>query len=245
MHRPASIAIETSCRAGGVALGLSDALVGEIDFDTSARAAAQVVARLDELLATERLRPADLDEVYVSVGPGSFTGVRVGVTVARTLAQAAPHVRCVGVPTAHAVADNARDLPWDDLLVLLAAKNETAHATPFRRQGGRIVPAAPPRVAGIEELLADLGRGGTLSGEALGWLDVPDGIEILDPAAWVPTAGGVWRVGRREAREGRFTDPAHLLPLYPRRPEAVRLWQQRNDGKAPGLPENPRRPSRG
>ncbi|MFW6061407.1 MAG: hypothetical protein ACOC93_01235, partial [Planctomycetota bacterium] len=40
-----------------------------------------------------------------------------------------------------------------------------------------------------------------------------------------PTAEGVWTVGRRLAREGKFTDPLKLLPVYTRKPEAVRLWE--------------------
>ena len=87
MKLPVSLAIETSCRAGGVALGRGDELLGVIDFEASARHAVQLVPRLHELLEGASLRPEDVDELYVSVGPGSFTGLRIGLTVARTMGQ--------------------------------------------------------------------------------------------------------------------------------------------------------------
>ncbi|MBC8372018.1 MAG: tRNA (adenosine(37)-N6)-threonylcarbamoyltransferase complex dimerization subunit type 1 TsaB, partial [Planctomycetes bacterium] len=83
MEPPISLAIETSCRTGGVALGRGDELIGAIDFDASCRHAVQLVPRLAELLETASLRPADVDELYVSTGPGGFPGLRVGLAAAR------------------------------------------------------------------------------------------------------------------------------------------------------------------
>ena len=92
-----SIAIETSCRIGGLALGKGDQLLTVETFDASQRHATILVARLEAMLETANLNPGDLSELYISVGPGSFTGLRVGVTVARTLAQFVAGLRCVAV----------------------------------------------------------------------------------------------------------------------------------------------------
>ncbi len=128
-----SIAIETSCRRGGVALGIGERLADKIDFDAGARHATHLVVRLRELLGRHGLRAADVNEVYVSAGPGSFTGVRVGITVARTLAQAVAALRCVSVPSVSAVAENASALPWRHLGVILDAKDELVYAQLFGR----------------------------------------------------------------------------------------------------------------
>jgi len=243
-----SIAIETSCRRGGVALGRDDGLVAESAFDASARHGVQLLTRLDELLAGEDLRPADLREVYVSVGPGSFTGTRIGVTVARTLAQALPDVRCVAVPSPAAVAEGVRGLRWDHLAVVLDAREGLVYAAQFRRGGpdGLPVDQGDGAVLAPAELLENAPRPLTLVGEGLAHHDLAaEGVTIPPPEAanappHLPTAAAVWRVGRRLATAGRFADPARLLPIYVRKPEAVRLWERRHgvDEPPPGG-ENP------
>ena len=82
-----------------MALGVGERLIDRIDFDASSRHATHLVVRLRELLLRHDLSPSRVGELYVSAGPGSFTGVRVGVTVARTVAQAVSGLACVPVPS--------------------------------------------------------------------------------------------------------------------------------------------------
>jgi tRNA threonylcarbamoyladenosine biosynthesis protein TsaB len=239
MKQPVSIAIETSCRLGGVALGLGEELVATADFDASARHGTQLVAALAELLSSAGLRPAELQDAYVSVGPGSFTGTRIGVTVARTLGQMVAGLRCVGVSSPAAVAEGATPLDWLHLGVVLDAREGLIHATTFARRGERIVPEAPAGVMAPAEFLAAAPRPCLLLGEGLAYHDLrADGVTVhqpLDTSAppHLPTAANVWRVGRRLAREGDFTDALRLLPVYCRQPEAVRLWQRKHGVDAP------------
>jgi len=232
MDEPVSIALETTCRRGGVALGRGDALLDVLGFDASARQATQIVPRLDELLARARLRPADVREVYVSVGPGSFTGTRLGVTVARTLAQAVPDVRCVGVPAPQAVAWGVRDLPWENLGVVLDARQGLIYAQLFARRGQDVIPAGPSRVVPPPEFLATAPRPLTLLGEGLAHHDLrAQGVNVPrpdDPDLHLPRPHAVWHLGRQRARAGDFTPPERLLPIYARRPQAQRLWEARH-----------------
>jgi len=254
MQQVVSIAIETSCRLGGVALGLDDELIEAIHFDASSRHATTLVVRLNELLGRRGLKAADVNEAYACVGPGSFTGVRVGVTVARTLAQAVPGVRTVAVPTAMAVAENARHLPWEHLAVLLDAKDEFVYTQLFTRTSasstniapsqespGNALPglatpgvknsgapqilAAPAQVLTVDEIIRTFPRPLTVIGEGLGYHTIlSEGITVADAALNMPTAEGVWRVGRRLALAGVFTEYHSLLPIYARKSEAERLW---------------------
>jgi tRNA threonylcarbamoyladenosine biosynthesis protein TsaB len=241
MDRPTSIAIETSCRRGGVALGAGDELIETLDFQAERRQSVQLVARLEELLRRHGLRPGDLDEAYVSIGPGSFTGLRVGITVARTLAQTIHRLRCVAVPTVEAVAENAAELDFRHLGVVMDAKEQTVYLAVFARrevpeggrsrldaQGGRIVPVGPATLTPVVGLAEALPKPIILIGEAL-WYQTLEGkgITLADESCWLPTAAGVWRVGRRLARAGHFLDHHALRPLYLRKPEAVRLWEKR------------------
>ena len=224
METPVSISIETSCRAGGVALGRGDELLGVIDFEASARHAVQLVPRLAELLEGASLRPEDVDELYVSAGPGSFTGLRVGLTVARTMDQMLSALRCVAVPTSSVVALQAADLPWDNLAVVLDARGGCVYVSTFVRGEGRIVPNGEPRLVEIDEFLSDLHRPIMLTGEGLAYHDCtgPE-ISIAPSELYFPTARSVWLAGRQMARDGQFTEYNKLTPIYAKPPEVLRM----------------------
>ena len=235
MTRDVSIAVETSCRAGGVAMGVGRRCVETVSFDSASRHATVLVSQMKAILAGHDLAPQELSEVYVSAGPGGFTGLRVGITAVRTLAQAIPHVRCVGVPTVRVVAENAAELDWRYLGVVLSARAGSVYAAVFERRDGRIVQIEPGRTWPAESFLAAAPRPITLIGEGLSY--EPMGAPRVTlarphtPDLHLPTARAVWDVGCQMARAGEFTEYHHLLPIYARKPEAVRLWEQRSNNE--------------
>ena len=223
MAETVSIAIETSCRQGGLALGRGDEMVQHVDFDASRRHAAQLIVQMDELLTGNRLAPGDLGHVYVSAGPGGFTGLRVGITVARTLGQFVPHLRCVTVPTPLTVAENVRDHRWEHLGVVLDAGEGEVYATTFHRADG--IPAAdgPAVTSPADQFLARMPRPILLTGEGLWYHDLAgENVALASGDVRFPTAEGLWRVGRRLATAGQFTSIDALLPIYFRPPAAQR-----------------------
>jgi tRNA threonylcarbamoyladenosine biosynthesis protein TsaB len=235
-----SLAIETSCRQGGLVLGVDRNLAATVDFDASARHATVLVAQLAQLLQRRGIAPAQVDELYVSAGPGSFTGLRVGVTVARTLGQQLPGLKCVAVPTALAVAQNATGLDWQHLAVIFDAKEELVYASLFRRSGTArqegqasiIIPAADPVLIRADQFLASAPMPITLIGEGLAYHEMR-GPNVTIP--WpdqrqrhLPTATGTWLAGSQLAQQAQFTGHAHLLPIYARISEAQRLWETRH-----------------
>jgi tRNA threonylcarbamoyladenosine biosynthesis protein TsaB len=226
LSRPVSIALETTCREGGVALGSGDELVTVLPFDAARRAATQVVARLDELMRSAGLRPVDIDEIYISCGPGSYTGTRVGVTAARTLVQAVG-CKCIGVPTVEAVAANVSADGIEHLAVVLDARRGLIYTARFQPAAEGWLQVTAGQTVMPQVLLAEAPRPLHVVGEGLGYCPVEGpGVVAVDRALWLPTAQGVWAIGRRLSRRRQFTEPMQLRPIYTGLPEAVRKWDK-------------------
>lgn len=156
----------------------------------------------------------------------------MGITVARTLAQALPETACVAVPTIEAVAENAHALEFEHLGVVMDAKEGVVYAGVFSRREGRVVPADAADLKPAEAFAAECPKPITLIGEALAYQQIAaEGIAVGDESLWLPRPEGLWRVGRAMARSGRHIDYNALRPLYLRKPEAVRLWELRRGEK--------------
>ncbi len=117
------LAIETTGRAGSVCVASGTTVLAREALPSDARHAGGLHAAIDRLVRGQGWAPDSLNEVHVSAGPGSFTGARIGITVARTLAWATG-ARIVRVPTVDVLAQNAlqADPPPKYVAVVLDAK---------------------------------------------------------------------------------------------------------------------------
>jgi len=230
-----ALAVETSSRHGSIAVAQGDRVLARRDFTQQRRHAVELLPCVDAALAELGWRPGDLQHVYVSAGPGSFTGLRIAITFARALAQAVGS-RIVLVPTPEALALNA-PAHVRHLAVVLDAKRGQVYAAIFSRSadGEPWTPAVPvglydPPVllAAVPRPLHVLGEGIDYHRDALGFGD--DLIE-LPRATWRPRAEAVWTIGRRMAQAGRFTPLQDATPIYVRRPEAEEKWEQLHGGQ--------------
>jgi tRNA threonylcarbamoyl adenosine modification protein YeaZ len=130
------LAIETTGRAGSVCVASGETVLGREELASDARHASGLHTAVDRLVRGQGWRPDALDEVYVSAGPGSFTGARIGITVARTLAWATG-ARIVRVPTVDALAHNALEAvpPPEYVAVVLDAKRSQIFTALFALVG--------------------------------------------------------------------------------------------------------------
>ena len=233
------LAIETSSRNGSLALAAmhpaGEQLLAYRPFDQTRPTrdhAVDMLPMLDRTLAELGRQPTDIAEVYVSAGPGSFTGLRIAFTFARSLAFSIG-CRLVLVPTVEVLAENA---PADaiNVAVVLDAKRSQVYTAVFSRPaaGGPLTQIYPTGVVAPAEMLAAsprplhvLGEGIDYHREALSF--GPDVIE-LPRELWPPRADAVYRLGRRLAQAGRFTPPDAAIPTYIRRPEAEEVWERRH-----------------
>ncbi|MCP4835832.1 MAG: tRNA (adenosine(37)-N6)-threonylcarbamoyltransferase complex dimerization subunit type 1 TsaB [Phycisphaera sp.] len=229
------LAIELSQRSGGVAVVDEAGHESVVPVTGGRREKDELLPAVREALESANVLARDLATVAVDVGPGGFTGLRISIAAAQALAEVSGGV-IVGVPGAEvAVASTPACLDRalaGTIVVISATRNETAWATRFHRDHpeddwvavgrGDLIDALPQeRFAAVlaDEHLDPAWRAG------LGEVGTP----ILEP---VHAATGLARLlGRlRNAPPSSWHvsgDAATLRPIYPREPEAVRLWKAR------------------
>jgi tRNA threonylcarbamoyladenosine biosynthesis protein TsaB len=127
------LGIDTSTFTGGVALVSDDEVVAEYSAIVTRRNSESVAAACERLLAEAGWSVCDLDAVAVAVGPGSFTGVRIGVATAKALAYVLD-VPIGAVVTLDAIAAN---LPFSDALIcpLISARRDIVYSAVYRVRG--------------------------------------------------------------------------------------------------------------
>lgn len=141
------LAIETSSRMGSVAIGRAGRCLSQVAFTAGARHGVELVPAVDKLVKEMNLSPGQIRVICVSCGPGSFTGLRVGFTFARSLAQVTG-AKLVAVPSTEVVAENLRPQLLSQpgpifLAPILDAKRQQVYTAGFRWQGGRIEKSCP------------------------------------------------------------------------------------------------------
>ncbi len=229
MDEPRLLILETSGRAGFVAVARRTAVVGCRRLDEARRHARDLTPAIGELLATQGWVPRELAAVLVSRGPGSYTGLRVGVMAAKTLAYATGCV-VLGVDTFAAIA---RQAPAAALQIEVIADAQQRRV--YVQRFVRVAPGEPPRAdseLAVEEFTVRLGapREGTwVTGPGLraaagelppGWLVAPD-------SDWEPRPERLLELGLERFRAGERDDVWALEPLYLRRSSAEEQWERR------------------
>ncbi len=126
---PYALAIETSGKVGSVALVRDGVVLAEPTFEHGLKHAAGILPMIDQLCRDHGIGPRDLAELYLSIGPGSFTGLRIGVTLAKTMTLTTG-VKIVAVPTVNVLAANA-PAEAKHVIIVLDAKRDQIFTASF------------------------------------------------------------------------------------------------------------------
>ena len=223
-----ALAIETSGRVGSVAVVEDGRVLAEDQFPHGLKHAAEIIPRIDRLCRDHGWTPGDLRELYVSAGPGSFTGLRIAVTLAKTLAFVSG-ARIVAVPSVRVLAHNA-PAEAANLVIVLDAKRDQIFTATLRRVDGQWEEVEPARLDDLRSTLSRAGRPVYLLGEGIPYHQkfIPDDprVVITPPESWRARASAVAVEGLRLSAAGEFIDPDRFAPIYIRRPEAEEKWEQ-------------------
>lgn len=220
-----NLAIETSSRSGAVTLGRGDQIVESVQLGPQRRHTMALMPAIEAVCGRHDVTPAAIGEIYVSAGPGSFTGLRIGITTAKTLAHVTG-AKLVAVPTLDIVIENA-PIEYEHVAVCLGAKRGQCFTGVYRRAGDRWQRVIDPTLMTPAELLERAARPLAVVADHLPPFDWPGDVECLDEALAEPRSQVAWRLGRAAAQAGRFVEAMALVPLYIRLPEAEEVWQAR------------------
>jgi tRNA threonylcarbamoyladenosine biosynthesis protein TsaB len=228
-HKPVILALETATMCGSVALVVENRCVAEFSLQTGATHSRRLLAAVDWLMQETAIEWPDIDAVAVSLGPGSFTGLRIGLATAKGLAMAAG-AKIIGVGTLDGLA--AQCSAADILIcpVLDARKKEVycgfyrcdKHGMPML-QGECQVISPEALCESIDEPVLLLGDGaevyGSLFQEKLAGL-----LRAVPPGIYFPRAAIIGLLALARWQEDDFVDPATVEPIYIRLSEAELLF---------------------
>ncbi len=222
------LAIETVGTTGSLAALERAQVLAERPLDAARRSAQTLAPGIAELLATVGWQPRDVELVAVASGPGSFTGLRIGVTTAKVFAYAAG-AQSIGVNTLAVVAAQAPAIVERFSVVLSAERGELFVADFTRGPDGQLAGQETTRVVVADDWLCSLEPGAIVTGPALSKLRdrLPSGATALDAALWNPTAAAVGQLAWQEYAAGRRDDVFELVPHYFRRTAAEEQWERK------------------
>jgi len=226
------LALDTSTAQVGVAVGDSGAVLGEVKLAGGRRHAEQLAPAIRYVCDETGVALSQLAAVAVGVGPGLFTGLRVGVTTAKVMAQAL-RVPVVGVASLDLVAYPARHTTRLVVAAIDARRGEVFH-TRYRPVPGGVQRVSEYEVASPADVAADLAA----DGEEL--LLVGDGVtaypaefgsieraEVGGPSLSAPSPAALVELATARVARGELSAPWDVQPLYLRRSDAEIEWERR------------------
>jgi tRNA threonylcarbamoyladenosine biosynthesis protein TsaB len=215
------VALETSGLRGSVAALAGSKELLQLELNPEQRSAQSLAPAIRQLLAEVGWRPVNVELLAVTIGPGSFTGLRVGVTTAKVMAYAVG-AQLISVTTLEAIAEQLPAEVQRAATILDAQRQQLYVGNYVRRDDTSWELENEIKIESIDDWLTKVDRNAVVSGPPLAKLTarLPAGVVCAPQDVWFPMATSVGRVGFRHFQAGQRSDPFQLTPLYLRRSAA-------------------------
>ncbi|HEX2985738.1 MAG TPA: tRNA (adenosine(37)-N6)-threonylcarbamoyltransferase complex dimerization subunit type 1 TsaB [Caproiciproducens sp.] len=231
------LAIDSSATAASAALVEDGKILGEFYINTRLTHSQTLMPMIANVLDCTRTELKDVDLFAVSAGPGSFTGIRIGVASIKGLAMA-QNKPCVGVSTLEAMAHNLEHLEGTVCAVMDARCQQVYNAV-FAAHSGRLERLTPDRALPIDDLAKEcetyteplylVGDGAKLCYNKERFQELN---AVLPPEPLIyQRASGVAKSALSAFENGKAVSAASLMPVYLRMPQAERELKKRGKGE--------------
>ena len=231
------LALDTTAKTASVAVTENERVLGVCNIDNGLTQSELILPMAERLLASLKLSFSDVGLYAVTVGPGSFTGVRIGVSTVKGLAFG-KNIPCAPVSTLEALAENARGLR--DLIVpSMDARRGQFYTATFSSDGESLKRLTPDRAISAEELADELrgfegdifitGDGYEVAHRLLSSLGVS--LAKTPELLRASNAVSIARVAKQMQERGECVTESELQPTYLRIPQAERerLEREKNN----------------
>lgn len=221
------LGIDTATKVCSVALCRDDEVLGEYTVDAGVTHSQKLLPAMAGLLQRCGIKKQEIDLVAVSIGPGSFTGLRIGLATAEAFAYAR-QTYLHGVDTLQALAWNYK--AENVLLCPVAdAQKGNYYRALYEWQGGELVCLRPTEIVAKTELWQDVGgRPCVLLGECGKITELPENVRVAEEEWRLPRATGTCGVAFRDFDKQADKRIFGLEPYYLRKSEAEELWEQQH-----------------
>ena len=216
------LAIDTATRVPSLALYDGERVLAEETWRSANNHTVELAPGLVRMLGRQNVPPSALKGIAVALGPGSFTGLRIGLGVAKGLALTLV-IPLMGIPTLDALV-YAQARQRGPVCAVLQAGRGRVSAAFYRRRGGRWQRQGDYRLTTLDELCADIETRtffcGEIDAQAAELLRERLGAQavVASPASSLRRAGYLAELGWRRLDRGEMDDPATLAPIYLRHP---------------------------
>jgi tRNA threonylcarbamoyladenosine biosynthesis protein TsaB len=226
------LGIETATPQVSVAIGGHEGVLGQFEVSRGRRHAETLVPAIQFLCAQTDIEMSEFSAIAVDVGPGLFTGMRVGLAAGKAIAQAL-RVPMIGISSLDLLAFPLRYADRTIAAVIDARKGEVFYAF-YRPVPGGVQRVTEPVVASVDDLVGDLmARGQNVICVGDGALRYRDEIdsgmrcEFAEQFLSFPSAGPLVQLAHARALREEWVNPWEIQPMYLRAPDAQINWATR------------------
>ena len=222
---PIILAIENSSMCGSIALLAEGTCISEYSLSSKATHSKRLLAGIGHIIREAQFDWTDIDAIAVSLGPGSFTGLRIGLTTAKGLVMASG-VKLIGVRSLDGLA--AQLLTGGQLICpVIDARKKEVYSAFYRRATNGIIKKVSQTVSitpetlatGIKEPVVLLGDGSQLYKEVFAEI-LGDLVTFASPEIFYPRAAAIGLLALRKWHEKDFLNPISAAPIYVRPSDA-------------------------
>jgi len=223
------VGIETSGSIGGVAVCDGNTVVGRQTFGKASSHGKEIVSTLEAVFNEIKWKPEDIDLIAVSTGPGSYTGLRIGVACAKTLAYGLGKP-VIDVPTLDVLAENIKD-DVKHICPVIDAKRKMVYACVYDRSNNRNKRITDFLIIKPDKLIDILPESTLIFGDGVApykEIFAQGNITIEeDEKPGIAEAVNVARLGLERYEQSERCEINALVPLYLRKSEAEEKLQER------------------